>query len=295
MQTGTMRGVYPILVTPFDDASRVDVESLQSLVEFQVQAGVQGIGVALGSEVMKLTEEERVLVTRTVVAQARGRIPVVINSGGSCTELALHYSRLAEGNGADALMLMQPPNTSGGAQVREYYKAVSDAVSIPIFIQDTSSSHVSADLALKIAEESEHVTHIKVESAPTPAMVADVMAKAGESLVPFGGAGGNYFIEEMRRGSQGTMPGCSNPEAFVKVWHLFQSGDERGAKDTFYRSVLPINRLAGQGWGAFYHVHKEILRQRGVISTANVRGPMAPLDEATCRELQQLIDEFYPT
>ena len=293
MQTGTMRGVYPILVTPFDDAGRVDVESLQSLVEFQVQAGVQGIGVALGSEVMKLTEEERVLVTRTVVAQARGRIPVVINSGGTCTELALHYSRLAEGNGADALMLMQPPNASGAAQVREYYKAVSDAVGIPIFIQDTSSSHVSADLARGIAEESEHVTHIKVESSPTPVMVADVMAKAGGLLVPFGGAGGNYFIEEMRRGSQGTMPGCSNPEAFVQVWDLFQSGDGRGAREAFYQGILPINRLAAQGWGAFYHVHKEILRQRGVIRTANVRGPMVPLDEATRRELQDVIEEFY--
>ena len=46
-----MRGVYPILVTPFDEQERVDVDSLQNLVEFQLAAGVHGLGVALGSEV----------------------------------------------------------------------------------------------------------------------------------------------------------------------------------------------------------------------------------------------------
>jgi 4-hydroxy-tetrahydrodipicolinate synthase len=290
-----MHGVYPILVTPFDEQSRVDVDSLQSLVEFQLAAGVHGLGVALGSEVFKLTEEERVLVTRTVVDQVRGRVPVVINSGGAGTELALHYSQLAERNGADALMLMPPSfMPARGAQVRDYFRAVSDAVSIPIFIQDTSGVHVSADQAKQIAEESVHVTHIKVESHPTARMVAEVKRTAGKLLTVFGGAGGNYIIEEMRRGSVGTMPGCSHPEAFVKLWDCFQGGDEEGALDAFYHRILPINRLSAQGWGAFYHVHKEILRQRGAIRTSRVRGPVAPLDEATLRDLQAVIDKLYP-
>ena len=164
----------------------------------------------------------------------------------------------------------------------------------PCSIQDTSSAHVSADLARQIAEESERVNHIKVESTPTPIMISDIVAKARELLVAFGGAGGNYFIEEMRRGSQGTMPGCSHPEAFVEVWNLFQSGDERGAREVFYRRILPINRISAQGWGAFYHVHKEILRQRRAIRFAKVRGPTVPLDEATRSELQAVIDELYP-
>jgi dihydrodipicolinate synthase/N-acetylneuraminate lyase len=295
MPAKTMRGVYPILVTPFDEQSRVDTDSLQNLVEFQIEAGVHGLGIALGSEVVKLTEAERVQVTRTVVGQAHGRVPIVVNVGGAGTDLALHYSRLAEESGADALMLLPPSfMPTGSAGLREYFKAVSDATSLPIFIQDTSTAHVPADLAVQIARESGNVRYIKVESSPTPAMVAETAAKAAGLLTIFGGAGGTFFIEEMRRGSVGTMPGCSNPEAFVQVWDQFQRGDERGARETFYARILPINRVAEQGWSAFYHVHKEILRQRGAIRTAKVRGPVSPLDDATRRDLQEVIDQLYP-
>jgi 4-hydroxy-tetrahydrodipicolinate synthase len=126
-------------------------------------------------------------------------------------------------------------------------------------------------------------------------MVAESVAVARNLLTVFGGAGGNYFIEEMRRGSVGTMPGCCHPEAFVEVWNRFQSGDLRGARHVFYQRILPINRISAQGWSAFYRVHKEVLRHRGAIRTAAVRGPMAPLDETTRRELQEVIDELYPS
>jgi dihydrodipicolinate synthase/N-acetylneuraminate lyase len=296
MPDKTMKGLYPILVTPFDEQERIDVESLRSLIDFLIDQGVHGLGVALGSEVFKFTEAERVLVTQTVVQQTAGRVPVVINTGGNSTGQAVYYSQLAEEHGADALMLM-PAGFIGvsGPETRAYFKAVSDAVHIPIFIQDTSSAHVSAELAVQIAEESENVCYIKVESQPTPVMVYDTVQKAGDTLVVFGGAGGNYFVEEMRRGSVGTMPFCSQPEAFRKVWDLFQAGDETGATRVFYERILPVNRLGGLGRAAcYYHIHKEILRQRGVIRTAVVRGPIPPLDDLVRRELQAVIDELYP-
>ncbi len=293
MMEPRMTGVYPILVTPFDEDSRVDVDSLRSLVEFQIKAGVDGLGVALGSEITLLTEAERAQVTRSVVDQVRGRVPVVINTGGPGTDLALHYSRMARDNGADALMVM-PPGPAGGAEIREYYKAISDAVELPVFIQDTSACHVGADLVRQIAEESVHVRYVKVESAPAAVAVQEAVTKCAGLVTVFGGAGGDSLIEELRRGSKGTMPGCSNPEAFVDLWRLFAAGDERKAREVFYSRILPINRLAAQGWNAFFAVHKEILRQRGAIRCAKVRGPARPLDEMTRRELQQVIDEFYP-
>ena len=81
MVTETMRGVYTILVTPFDQEMRVDTDSLEQLVKYNLNAGVHGLGVALGSEVTALSEAERRLVTRTIVDQVRGRVPVVINTG----------------------------------------------------------------------------------------------------------------------------------------------------------------------------------------------------------------------
>jgi 4-hydroxy-tetrahydrodipicolinate synthase len=191
-------------------------------------------------------------------------------------------------------MLMPPAFMPAGPdEVRDYFKAVSDAVQSPIFVQDTSQAHVPAATMRQIAKECAHVRYLKVESTPTPVRVAEAVAEGGELLTVFGGAGGSYFIEELARGSQGTMPGCSNPEAFVEVWDRYQRGDVAGAYETFYRRILPINRVAAQGWGAFYHVHKEILRQRGAIRCATVRGPVAPLDAATRRDLQTVIDALY--
>jgi len=61
----------------------------------------------------------------------------------------------------------------------------------------------------------------------------------------------------------------------------------------FDRAIVPISRVAGQGAGVFYHVHKELLRQRGVIRTAKVREPAPAVDELTQRELQDVIDTLY--
>ncbi|MBN1640845.1 MAG: dihydrodipicolinate synthase family protein [Anaerolineae bacterium] len=295
MSEQKMRGVFPILVTPFDEASRVDVDSLQQLVAFELAAGVHGLGIALGSEVFKLSEAERALVTRTVVDAVGGRVPVVVNSGAAGTDLALLYSRMAEEGGADALMVMPSsvmPATSDG--VRAYYRALSAATALPIYIQDTSSAHVPAGLARQIAQECAQVRYIKVESSPTALMVEEAVREAGDLLTVFGGAGGTYLLEELARGSVGTMPGCSHPEAFVAVWDLYQRGEQDAARRVFYDRILPINRISGLGWGAFYHVHKEILRQRGAIRTATVREPATPLDEATRRDLQRVIDALYP-
>jgi 4-hydroxy-tetrahydrodipicolinate synthase len=295
MRTGTMRGVFPILVTPFDERSQIDEASLRSLVEFNLEAGVHGLGVALGSEVFKLSEAERDQVTRIVVDQAGGRVPVVVNTGAAGTDLAVFYSQTAERNGADALMIIPPSFMPAGPdEIREYYRAISSAVNIPIFIQDTPGAPVSAGLARQIAEECQWVRYIKVESLPVTTRVAEMAAQAGDRLDVFGGAGGSYFIEELRRGSVGTMPFCSQPEAFVGVWNLWQSGDERAARELFDRTIAPVNRIAGQGAGIFYHVHKEILRRRGVIRTAKVRSPAPTVDDLTRGELQQVIDNLYP-
>jgi dihydrodipicolinate synthase/N-acetylneuraminate lyase len=295
MQAETMRGVFPILVTPFEDDGRIDEPSLRALVDFNLEAGVHGLGVALGSEIFKLSEAEREQVTRIVAGQVRGRVPVVINTGAEGTGLAMHYSQAAVRNGADALMVMPPTFVPAGPdEVCAYYRAISDAVNIPIFIQDTPSAPVSPGLARRIAEECSRVRYIKVESVPVATRVAEMVAHAADRLVVFGGAGGGYFIEELRRGSVGTMPFCSQPEAFVEVWNLYHSGDQAAARDRFDRVIAPVNRIAGQGMGIYYRVHKELLRRRGVIRTATVRGPAPPVDELTRRELEQLIAELYP-
>jgi 4-hydroxy-tetrahydrodipicolinate synthase len=291
MTSSRLEGVFPILVTPFDDEGGIDEDSLVRLVEFNIAAGVHGLGVAIGSEMFKLSEAERALVTRRVVETVGKRVPVVINTGAGGTDLAVAYSRSAEEAGADALMIMPPAFLPAGpAEVIDYFRAISAAVGIPIFLQDTPAAPIPPGLARRIAEACEHVRYIKVETLPVVQKVADMSAAASDVLTIFGGAGGSYFIEELRRGSRGTMPFCSQPEAFVGVWRLYRDGDERGARALFDRAIMPVNRLAVQGGDIFYHLHKQLLVRRGIIRSGKVRGPTVPIDAITQREIDEVID-----
>jgi 4-hydroxy-tetrahydrodipicolinate synthase len=289
MQAHGMSGVYPILVTPFDERGRIDDDSVGRLIEYNLDAGVHGLGIAMGSEILKLTEAERDHLTRLVVGQVRGRVPVVVNTGGPATDVAVSYSRRAQDLGADALMC-QPPTLSPPTptETRSYFKAISDAVSIPIFIQDIATAHVPAGLAKQIAEESPNVRYTKVESQPPAQMVGENIRVAGHALTVFGGAGASYLIEELRRGSRGTMPWPSTPRELVEIWDRVQAGDLARAVEVFYRVLVPINRLSAGGMRSALQIQKEILRRKGVLTTSLVRAPADPLDPDTAADLDDL-------
>ncbi|MCC6177547.1 MAG: dihydrodipicolinate synthase family protein [Chloroflexi bacterium] len=287
-----MQGIYPILLTPFDERDRIDEDGLRSEVEFVIANGVHGVGLAIGSELLKMTEDERRHVTTLVVDQVRGRVPVVVNTGAQANVVAALYSRQAEELGANAVMCMPPSMGVSGTEVRSYFRAISDAVRVPVFIQDTIYTPVGARLIRQIAEESEHVRYAKVESPPQAEMVREAVQRGGERVTIFGGAAGTYFIEELRRGSRGTMPWPSSPAEFVKVWNLWQAGDHDGAREVFDRELAPPIRVSTTGVRLGHSVHKEILRRRGIFRSSRVRAPSDPLDAVTARELEQVCERL---
>ena len=287
-----MRGVFPILVTPFDERERVDEDSLRSLVDFNIGAGVHGLGIALGSEIQKLTEPEREQVIRIVVDQTRGRVPVVVNTGAQANLTAVLYSRQAVDLGAAAVMCLPPAPPVSASEMRAYFKAISDAVSVPVFIQDTQTTPVPAALIRRIADDNEQVRYAKVESPPQPTQVQAAVQASGGLVTVFGGAGGTYLLEELRRGSVGTMPWPSQPEAFVRIWDVWQAGDQRQAAELHEREIAPLAKLATAGIRLGHTVHKELLRRRGVIRSSLVRAPSDALDEVTRRELDAVCDRL---
>jgi dihydrodipicolinate synthase/N-acetylneuraminate lyase len=286
-----VRGIFPILVTPFDAHEHVDVDSLRSLVDFNVDAGVHGLGIALGSEILKLTDAERAQVISTVVDQARGRVPIVVNTGAQASFTAALYSRQAQDLGAAAVMCL-PPSPVSGTEARAYFRSISDAVSIPVVIQDTQTNPVSASLIRQIADESEHVRYAKVESPPQPAQVQAAVSASGGRVTVFGGAGGMYLVEELRRGSQGSMPWPSQPHAFVRIWNHWQAGDARQAAEVHAREIAPLGHLSAGGLRVGHTLHKEVLRRQGVIATSVVRAPADPLDDVTRLELDEVCERL---
>jgi len=290
-----LHGVIPILVTPFDEAGRIDEESLTNLVEFNVSAGVHGLGVALGSEIFKFSEAERAQVTACVISATRRRVPIIINTGAAGTDLAITYSKAAEAAGADALMIIPPSFMPASAEeILDYYIAIDCAVGLPIILQDVPQGPISPGLALKIADTCRNVRYIKVETLPVTGKVSAMADLAGDKLTIFGGAGGSYFIEELRRGALGTMPFCSQPAEFVAVWDAFRTGDEKLARQRFDSTIMAINRLGAQGGDIFYAMHKQLLVRRGVIRTALVRSPTTAIDPITAREIDELLAQLVP-
>lgn len=287
-----MQGIYPILLTPFDDEGRIDEEDLLAEVDFNLNAGVHGLGLALGSEFLKLTEGERQHVTKLVVDHVRGRVPVVVNTGAQSNVVAALYSKQAQDLGAGAVMCMPPSMGVSGSEMRSYFKAISDAVTIPVFIQDTTYVTVPAGVIRQIAEESEHVRYAKIESAPNPLRVEECVQQAGKLVTVFGGSAGTYFLEELRRGSVGTMPWPSTPEVFVKIWDQWQAGDKAGALDTFERALQPILRVSSTGLRMGHAINKEILKRRGIFKTAHVRAPSDPLDDLAQQELMETLERL---
>lgn len=281
MSAESLSGVYPILAMPFDRGGRIDVEVLQREVEFMVDSGVHGVGIALASEVPTLNEVERDLALRVVVEQARGRVRVVMNTGAPGTDLALYYSQCAQERGADAVMVLPPPPaTTTADETLGYYQRIAAGIRVPIFLQDVATAPVPPALAARIADSADHAWCLKVETAPIPPRVAEAVAIAGSRLTVFGGAGGNFFVEELRRGSRGTMPGSAIPAVFVHVWNLFNAGRVDEAQTTFGRYATLLNLLS-QGSGIAFYLYKEVLRLRGVFTSTDVRS--RPLNRTRSR------------
>ena len=285
MSQQPMHGMFPVLVTPFDEQDRVDEDSLRSVVEYNINAGVHGVVIAFATEIMKLTDAERLRVAEVVIDQARDRVPVVVNTGATSTYATVQYSRQTEDLGATAVMCTPPAADVPVGEKKAYFKAISDAVSVPIFVQEAGTA-LGGPLLRQIAEESERVRYAKVENAPAAQKVYEAVQHGADLVTVFGGASGSVLIEELRRGSQGTMPWPSRPHAFVKVWDYWQAGDETAAREAWEREIAPVLRIGGL-------VHKEILYREGVIKSPRWRSPApAPLDAMTLREFDEVCERL---
>lgn len=291
------RGVFAIPVTPFDPRGEIDEASLRRCIDFCVAGGAHGIvNPVNASEFSSLMDDERKRVTEITIEQTNGRIPVVIGTSGVSTQHAVALSRYAAEAGADAVIAMPPyVRKAPPGEIYEYYRAISDAVGIPIFIQDYIApvgTPMSADLLSRMLRELEHVQYLKEEAVPAGHMMTAVMEKAGESLMGvMGGAAGRYMMDEFRRGAQGTMPACEVVDLHVQLWDLLESGDEAAAYD-FFRKMLPLMNIESL---YSFSVYKEVLHRRGVIDYTTTRAAGASvLDDYDQRELDMILADLQP-
>ncbi|MEF3306609.1 dihydrodipicolinate synthase family protein [Paenibacillus sp. GYB003] len=292
-----LEGVYPIVATPFTETGEVDEESLRELVRFLLQAKVNGLALfGNASEAYTLLDRERESIAEIVADETKGRVPLVFGSGHTGLEGAVQLSKWAQKAGADALMIMPPYMVKpDGQRMFDYFAAIAKAVDIPIMLQDAPiASGVSIPVAMmvKLAKQFDNISYVKVESPPTTVKITEVIEQAEGRLAVFGGLNGMYYYEELCRGAVGTMPACEFPDVCVRIYESFKSGDREAARALFYR-YLPFIRI-GTIAGFAMAVHKEVLKAGGVIRSAYVRNPNAPIDDTLRNELFETLEGLDP-
>jgi 2-keto-3-deoxy-L-arabinonate dehydratase len=139
------RGIFPVVPTTFHEDGALDLASQKRCVDFMIDSGVDGLCILANfSEQFLIADDERELLTRTVLEHVAGRVPVIVTTTHTSTQVCAARSRRAQDMGAAMLMVMPPYHGAtfrfGEAQIHEFYARLSDAVDIPIMVQDAPAA-----------------------------------------------------------------------------------------------------------------------------------------------------------
>jgi 4-hydroxy-tetrahydrodipicolinate synthase len=274
------RGSLTALVTPFSDG-RVDEEAFRSLIDWQIESGTQGlVPVGTTGESPTLSHAEHNHVVEICVAQAKGRVPVIAGAGSNNTAEAVELARHAEAAGADGLLVVTPyynkPTQDG---LYQHFKAVNDAVGIPILIYNIPPRSVIDMSVATMARLNELANIVGVKDATANlsrvsqqrhAMGPDFVQLSGEDMtaLAYNAAGGHGCISVVAN----VAPGLC-----AELQGRSLAGDFAGALKAQDR-LVPLHDaiflepgLAGAKCGL-------ALLGRG---TEEVRLPLLPVSEAT--------------
>jgi 4-hydroxy-tetrahydrodipicolinate synthase len=290
-----IEGIVTALVTPFNLEGELDENALERIVEFQIAKGVHGLyPCATFGEGPIMTLEQRKRVAETVIQKTRRRIPVVVQVGASDASTTIELARHAEHAGADAIAVVTPYyyNPDEKALV-EYYRQVSEDVSIPIFIYNIpyrTTVNITPDIALKIVAAAPRVRGIK-DSSRDFMQVLEYIERFPRDFMILNGAD-PYILPALIMGAAGAMSAYSNafPELYVSLYDLFKKGDYDKAREVQFRINLTrrILRLHAQ---PFIQPVKEAMKMRG-IPGGFVKRPLRPMTEQEIDDLRSRLKKL---
>lgn len=291
-----LQGVFPVFQTPFHEDESIDFETLAREIAWLFEHAADGIVMAMVSETLRLSSEERDALAAEACRLAKGKGPVVISVGAESRHTAVRHARHAEACGATAVMAIPPIAVSPSVNaLLDYYESILEAVRLPLIIQDAGGYigkpmpvDVQADMLRRFGPER---IYFKPEVVPTgPRLTALREATSGQARV-FEGSGGISLVDSYRRGIVGTMPGAETINAQVALWKALTDGNE----ERIYRLSFPMAALVAlqSGLDGFLAVEKYLLVKQGIFENTVVRGPVAyRLDEETRREVDRIFEQL---
>ncbi len=279
----SFRGSYTVTITPFtEDGSAIDVPALKRFLDWQVAAGVPGV-IILGStgEFLTVSDEERRLFVKATVEHVARRMDVLVGTMNAHTPNAVRYSREAEELGADGLMIVPPYYyTPTEDEIFNYYRAISEAVSIPIMLYNnpfTSHVDMSAALVGRITKALGNVRYIK-EASMDVARVYDVIEATDGVMNVFAG---ERIVESFLLGAVGYVNPYGNyiPHASSRIWDYLVEGRIDAAK-AIQRMITRIDHIIAEGHPMYGHqCYSKALAAAAGYPVGDVRKPLTTFAE----------------
>jgi 4-hydroxy-tetrahydrodipicolinate synthase len=288
----SLRGVFPVLPTPFAPDGTVDEAAFARLIDFAVEAGVQGLVFpGMASEVETLSPEERARLVALLGRQLAGRLPFLV--GASDADPAHAAARAREGVAAGAVAAMVMAPAAAGRDVAAhaaFYGAVAAGVpGLPLMLQNAPAPNgagLPPQAVAAVCDAVPAIRFVKEETLPCGQHVTRILAATGGRLDGvLGGAGARFVLDELARGASGTMPAIEIADAHAALWAAWQRNDRVEAR-RIYTLTLPL--LASQ---MVFRVRttKEVLKRRGLLDNTAARAAGPALDAGDLADLDALL------
>lgn len=288
-----LTGVVPVVPTIFHDDESVDLAGTARVVDYLLDGGVDGLCLLANyAEQFSLTDPERDAIARALLAHVAGRVPVIVTTSHYSARVAAERSRVAQDMGAAMVMLMPPffgaTLTVPGPAVVEYFRRVTDAIDIPVMVQDAplSATPLPAALLIDLVRQVPQVRYAKIEVPQAADKLHALVSALGERLPgPFDGEESVTLIPDLDAGATGTMPSSMVPAELGQIIRAYRAGD-RPAAVRAWEELLPLIQFENRQCGL--RAQKVLLREGGIIASDRTRAPLGPVSPRTRRGLIEL-------
>jgi len=292
-----LSGIFPVAPTPFHADGQLDEQGMRRVLDCIIDQGVDGICILANySEQFVISDDERALLMRLCLEHVAGRVPIIVTISHFATEIVVTRAKAAQALGASMVMMMPPYHGVGlvpaEAGIFEHFQAVSDAISIPIMVQDAPLSGVtlSVPFLVRMAREVENVSYFKMETPFAADKLAALIEQGGEHIVgPFDGEEAVTLLADLDAGATGTMTSGMYCDKLRPIVTDYLAGDVDSAL-AHWQKCLPLINHENRQCGL--RACKTVFVAGGVIKSDYVRHPLKPMSNRTKTRLLRLAGDL---
>ncbi|MDY4011816.1 MAG: dihydrodipicolinate synthase family protein [Fusobacterium gastrosuis] len=293
MDLSLLKGIYVPILTPVKNNEEVDVDKLREHVNYIIEKGVHGI-LAHGSngEFYMFDDDDYELITRVIVEETRGRVPVLMGIGAIRTSKAIKLAKMGERLGVDGISLLQPMFLKPtDEELFLYFKEIADSVpNLPVLLYNNPrvGYTMSGDLVEKLAREVKNMKGMKDSSGDINQLMEFIRRTRDLEFKVFGGKD-TMIYAALAVGAVGSVCSTANmfPEIVTAIYNEYANGNIKESLELQYR-FNPV-RIA-QDKASFPVATKDMANIMGLNVGKPIK-PNLPSKEPLVEFFKQKIEE----